>query len=124
MFWVSTAMATVQGTYTSFLVTIMAFSILQDEFAFGAYSAMVALVGLVSSVALAARSQARRPHRDSYRRRVRGITASASGRNRQPTRAPRKRARSGGPVKDAGTVVGNDKVLRWRGDTSTRSAEE
>ncbi|MEO5794399.1 MAG: MFS transporter [Rhodoferax sp.] len=59
MFWASTAMATVQGTYTSFLVTIMAFSILQDEFALGAYSAMVALVGLVSSVALAARSQAR-----------------------------------------------------------------
>lgn len=59
MFWVSTAMATVQGTYTSFLVTIMAYAILQDEFAFGAYSAMVALVGLVSSVVLAARSQAR-----------------------------------------------------------------
>ncbi|WP_394789463.1 MFS transporter [Rhodoferax sp.] len=59
MFWVSTAMATVQGTYTSFLVTIMAYSILQDEFVFGAYSAMVALVGLVSSVALAMRSQAR-----------------------------------------------------------------
>lgn len=59
MFWVSTAMATVQGTYTSFLVTIMAFSILQDEFAFGAYSAMVALVGLVSSVALATYSRAR-----------------------------------------------------------------
>ena len=59
MFWVSTAMATVQGTYTSFLVTIMAYAILQDEFAFEAYSAMVALVGLVSSVVLAARSQAR-----------------------------------------------------------------
>ncbi|MBC7681744.1 MAG: hypothetical protein H7172_05375 [Ferruginibacter sp.] len=59
MFWVSTAMATVQGTYTSFLTTIMAFSILQDEFAFGAYSAMVALVGLVSSMALATHSLAR-----------------------------------------------------------------
>lgn len=58
MFWVSTAMATVQGTYTSFLVTIMAYSILQDEFAFGAYSAMVALVGLACSVVLAARSKA------------------------------------------------------------------
>jgi YQGE family putative transporter len=59
MFWVSTAMATVQGTYTSFLVTLMAYAILQDEFAFGAYGAMVALVGLVSSIALALWSQAR-----------------------------------------------------------------
>ena len=59
MFWVSTGAAMIEGTYTSFLVTIMAYSILQDEFAFGAYSALVALVGLASSIALARLSQAR-----------------------------------------------------------------
>jgi len=59
MLWVSVGSAMVEGSYTSFLVTIMAYSILQDELAMGAYSALVGLVGLLSSIALARSSQAR-----------------------------------------------------------------
>ncbi|MCX7279372.1 MAG: MFS transporter [Burkholderiales bacterium] len=59
MLWVSVGSAMVEGSYTSFLVTIMAYSILQDELAMGAYSALVGLVGLLSSIALARSSRAR-----------------------------------------------------------------
>ena len=53
MYWVSMATYMVEGTYSSFLVTIMTFSILKDELSFGAYNTFAAFMGLMTSLWLA-----------------------------------------------------------------------
>lgn len=53
MYWVSMATSMVEGTYSSFLVTIMTFSILQSELSFGGYNTFAALMGLLTSLWLA-----------------------------------------------------------------------
>ncbi|WP_019243167.1 MULTISPECIES: MFS transporter [Bacillus] len=53
MYWVSMATYMVEGTYSSFLVTIMTFSILKDELSFGGYNTFAAFMGLMTSLWLA-----------------------------------------------------------------------
>ncbi|MGM9985868.1 MAG: MFS transporter [Bacillaceae bacterium] len=60
MYWVSMATSMVEGTYSSFLVTIMTFSILKDELSFGGYNTFAALMGLMTSLWLARISSPKR----------------------------------------------------------------
>ncbi|WP_042350973.1 MFS transporter [Bacillus massiliigorillae] len=53
MYWVSIVTSMVEGTYSSFLVTIMTFSILQSELSLGGYNTFAALMGLMTSLWLA-----------------------------------------------------------------------
>lgn len=60
MYWVSMFTSMVEGTYSSFLVTIMTFSILKNELSFGGYNTFAALMGLLTSLLLAKISSPRR----------------------------------------------------------------
>lgn len=53
MYWISMVTSMVEGTYSSFLVTIMTFSILKDELSLGGYNTFAALIGLMTSLWLA-----------------------------------------------------------------------
>lgn len=53
MYWISMVTSMVEGTYSSFLVTIMTFTILQDELSLGGYNTFAALMGLLTSLWLA-----------------------------------------------------------------------
>lgn len=53
MYWVSMVTSMVDGTYSSFLASVMTFSILQDELSLGGYNTFAALMGLLTSLWLA-----------------------------------------------------------------------
>jgi Major Facilitator Superfamily. len=60
MFWLSIGTSMVEGTYSTFLVTIMSFSILKNELSLGGYNTFVALIGLITAIILAKFSTPRR----------------------------------------------------------------
>lgn len=60
MFWLSIGTSMVEGTYSTFLVTIMSFSILKNELSLGGYNTFVGLIGLITAIILAEFSRPRR----------------------------------------------------------------
>ncbi|MFX3625104.1 MAG: MFS transporter [Ectobacillus sp.] len=53
MYWISIGTSIVEGTYMSFLVSVMTFSILQNELSLGGYNMFAALMAILSSLVLA-----------------------------------------------------------------------
>ncbi|MDP4086725.1 MAG: MFS transporter [Bacillota bacterium] len=53
MYWVTIGSGIVEGTYSTFLVTMMTYSILKSELSLGGFATFTSLVGLLTSILLA-----------------------------------------------------------------------